>query len=100
MNTVIREWSSVGANYLPADPHKPIGLLYTILAWHGDLQNRPAAAAAAQIAAEHAADLAALHARRQAAADARPAAAEHRAAVRAQFAADQRSRKEQHRHDG
>ncbi|WP_236740538.1 hypothetical protein [Mycobacteroides abscessus] len=100
MNTVIREWSSVGANYLPADPHKPIGLLYTILAWHGDLQNRPAAAAAAQIAAEHAADLAAMEARRHAAAQARPASAEHRAGLRAQFAADQCRRKGQHHHDG
>lgn len=100
VNTVIREWSSVGANYLPPDPHKPIGLLYTILAWHGDLQNRPAAAAAAQIAAEHAADLAAMDARRHAAAQARSASAEHRAVLRAQFAADQRRRKGQHRHDG
>lgn len=100
VNTVIREWAAVGANYLPTDPHKPIGLLYTILAWHGDLQNRPAAAAAAQSAAEHAADLAAMDARRQAAAQARPAGAEHRAAVRAQFAADQRRWKGQHHHDG
>jgi hypothetical protein len=90
----------VGANYLPAQPHKPIGLLYTILAWHGDLVNRPAAAAAAQIAAAHAADLAAMDARRQAAAAAQPACAEHRAVLRAQFAAEQRRRKGQAHHDG
>ncbi len=100
LNTVIREWGTVGANYLPAEPHKPIGLLYTILAWHGDLVNRPAAAAAAQIAAVHAADLAAMDVRRQAAAAAQPACAEHRAVLRAQFAADQRRRKGQAHHDG
>lgn len=76
LNTVIREWGTVGANYLPAEPHKPIGLLYTILAWHGDLVNRPAAAAA------------------------QPACAEHRAVLRAQFAAEQRRRKGQAHHDG
>lgn len=92
LNAVIREWSTVGGNFLPTAPHKPIGMLYAILKWHGDLSNRPAADAAAQAAALHAAELADIHARRQAAAAARPASAAQREAARAMFRESQRDR--------
>lgn len=35
INQAIREWKTVGANYLPETPHRPIGLLGAILRWHG-----------------------------------------------------------------
>ncbi|MFA4085374.1 hypothetical protein ONA92_27135 [Mycobacteroides salmoniphilum] len=94
LNAVIREWATVGGNFLPTTPHKPIGLLYTILKWHGELSNRPAADAAAQAAALHAAELADTQARRQAAAEARPASTAQRQAARAMFQDSQRNRKE------
>ena len=59
LNQLIGDWLGVG--YWIADaPHKPIGLLGAILAWHGadNLNQRPAAAdiarEAAELAAEHA----------------------------------------------
>lgn len=35
INQAIREWRSVGGNYLPEAPHRPIGLLGSVLRWHG-----------------------------------------------------------------
>lgn len=35
INQAIREWRTVGANYLPERPHRPIGLLNVILHWNG-----------------------------------------------------------------
>lgn len=93
INTMIREWKTVGGNYLPTEPYRPHGLLGAIFKAHGDLANRPAAAAQAQAAAQHAADLAAMDVRRAIAAAAVPASAEHRATVRAEFTEAQRHRK-------
>ncbi|WP_236740180.1 repa [Mycobacteroides abscessus] len=93
INTMIREWVSVGGNYLPPKPYRPHGLLGAILKWHGDLSDRPAAAADAQAAAHLAAEqahtaayIAELHAPI-------PAAPEHRAAARAAFVEAERHRK-------
>lgn len=99
INVMIREWVSVGGNYLPTEPYRPHGLLGAIFKAHGDLVYRPAADARAQAAALHAANLAAMAARRAEAAAAQPASAEHRAAMRAQVRAaftDNRA----HRTDG
>ena len=56
VNQLIRDWIGVG-HWLPDAPHKPIGLLYAMLAWHGaeNLADRPAAADMAREAAELAA---------------------------------------------
>lgn len=93
INTMIREWVSVGGNYLPPQPYRPHGLLGAIFKWHGDLSDRPAAAADAQAAAHLAAEqahtaayIAELHAPI-------PAAPEHRAAARAAFVEAERRRK-------
>lgn len=93
INVMIREWASVGGNYLPPEPYRPHGLLGTIFKWHGDLSDRPAALADAQAVAHLAAEqahtaayIAELHAPI-------PATAEHRAAARAAFADAQRARK-------
>ncbi|WP_308187759.1 repa [Mycobacteroides abscessus] len=93
INTMIREWVSVGGNYLPPQPYRPHGLLGVIFKWHGDLSDRPAAAADAQAAAHRAAEqahtaayIAALHAPI-------PAAPAHRAAARAAFVEAERRRK-------
>lgn len=93
VNTIIREWASVGGNYLPPQPYRPHGLLGTIFKWHGDLSDRPAAAADAQAAEALAAEQAHTAAL---VADLRapvPATAAQRAAARAQFAATQRAGK-------
>lgn len=82
INTMIREWASVGGNYLPPEPYRPHGLLGAIFKAHGDLANRPAADAQAQLAAHLAAEAAAVAERRAEAAAATPASAEHRAALR------------------
>lgn len=82
INTMIREWASVGGNYLPPEPYRPHGLLGAIFKAHGDLANRPAAHAQAQAAEQRAAESAHIAARRAAASAARPANAEHRAALR------------------
>lgn len=93
INTMIREWVSVGGNYLPPQPYRPHGLLGVIFKWHGDLSDRPAAAADAQAAAHLAAEqahtaayIAELHAPI-------PAAPAHRAAARAAFVEAERRRK-------
>jgi hypothetical protein len=54
VNQLIRDWIGVG-HWLPAAPHKPIGLLRAILAWHANLAERPAALDQAREAAERAA---------------------------------------------
>lgn len=95
INVMIREWASVGGNYLPADPYRPHGLLGAIFKAHGDLANRPAADARAQTAAQHAADLAAMQARREEAVRScdNAASSQARGAAREQFMAAERRRK-------
>jgi len=51
LNQLVSDWSGVH-RWVPDDPYKPIGLLGAMLAWHGDLQDRPAAADMAREAAE------------------------------------------------
>ena len=73
VNQLITDWIGV-RGWVPDDPHKPIGLLGAMLAWHGDLAERPAAADMAREAAElaaHRAQLAAQLAGRTEAAQAR-----------------------------
>ena len=41
VNALIRDWVGTG-HWLPEDPHKPIGLLGSMLAAHGNLDDRPA----------------------------------------------------------
>ena len=78
LNTVIDDWARV-RGWLPADPHRPIGLLGAVVAWHGDPAVRPAA----QDEAREAADLAAARARIAAQFADRETAAEARVAARA-----------------
>jgi hypothetical protein len=40
---LVIDWSGVHG-WVPQDPNKPIGLLGTMLAWHGELTDRPDAA--------------------------------------------------------
>ena len=56
LNQLVTDWLGVG-HWIPDNPHKPIGLLGAILAWHGadNLTDRPAAADEAREAAEAAA---------------------------------------------
>jgi hypothetical protein len=54
LNQLISDWVGVH-RWVPDDPYKPIGLLGAMLAWHGDLTNRPAAADMAREAHELAA---------------------------------------------
>lgn len=56
LNQLITDWLGVGY-HIPDNPHKPIGLLGAILAWHGkdNLDERPAALDIAREAAECAA---------------------------------------------
>ena len=73
VNQLIRDWIGV-RGWVPYCPHKPIGLLGAMLAWHGDLAKPPAAADMAREAAElaaHRAQLAAQLAGRTEAARAR-----------------------------
>ena len=57
VNQLIIDWIGVG-HWMPDTPHKPIGLLGAILAWHGhdNLDDRPAAADVAREAEQLAAD--------------------------------------------
>ncbi|MFV8287956.1 hypothetical protein ACNQPY_26265 [Mycobacteroides abscessus] len=85
INVMIREWVTVGGNYLPPEPYRPHGLLgaiFTQYAADQGLEHRPASAAQAQADAQHVADLAAIEARRQEADAAIPASAEHRGTLR------------------
>ncbi|MEE3755385.1 helix-turn-helix domain-containing protein [Mycobacterium intracellulare] len=66
LNALIADWAGVTGNRIPDNPHKPIGLLGAMLAWHGrdNLDARPAAldeAREAAAAAAHRAHLAAQH---------------------------------------
>lgn len=56
MNQLISDWLGVG-HWIPDTPHKPIGLLGAILAWHGtdNLDQRPATLDVARESAELAA---------------------------------------------
>lgn len=57
LNTLIADWAGVTERRIPDRPHKPIGLLGAVLAWHGrdNLDARPAALDEARDAAELAA---------------------------------------------
>jgi hypothetical protein len=59
VDQLIRDWIVVG-HWLPDVPHKPIGLLRAIVAWHASLAERPAALEEAREAAERAAHRAQL----------------------------------------
>lgn len=54
LNQLVGDWLGVGGRRIPDHPHKPIGLLGAMLAWHGAerLDDRPAAADVAREAAE------------------------------------------------
>lgn len=82
LNQVITDWLGVG-HWIAASPHKPIGLLGAILAWHGsdNLDDRPAAADEAYEAAEIASARVRVAAQYQARAAAADAAAAGRAAI-------------------
>jgi hypothetical protein len=51
INQMITDWIGTG-HWMPEQPHKPIGLLAAILAWHGNLDDRPAALEEAREAQE------------------------------------------------
>lgn len=55
LNALIADWAGVHG-WVPDRPHRAIGLLGAMLAWHGDLSVRPAAYDVAREAAELAAD--------------------------------------------
>lgn len=57
LNQLITDWLGVTGRMIPGAPYKPIGLLGTILAWHGseNLDDRPGAAEEAREAEELAA---------------------------------------------
>ncbi|WP_069954347.1 hypothetical protein [Mycobacterium intracellulare] len=67
MNQLVRDWLGVG-HWIPDAPHKPIGLLGAMLAWHGaeHLAARPAALDEAREASERAAHQAHVAAQRAA----------------------------------
>lgn len=75
LNQLITDWAGVTGRRIPDHPHKPIGLLGAILAWHGRerLDERPAVLDEAREVAELAAHQAHLCAQR-------PAQAEHQRA--------------------
>ncbi|WP_264916161.1 helix-turn-helix domain-containing protein [Mycobacterium kiyosense] len=68
LNQLITDWAAVTGRRIPDHPHKPIGLLGAMLAWHGrdNLAERPAALDEAREAAELAAHHAHLAAQRAA----------------------------------
>jgi hypothetical protein len=57
LNALLGDWAAVTGRHIPDRPHKPIGLLGAMLAWHGrdNLAERPAALDEAREAAERAA---------------------------------------------
>ena len=55
INTAISDWAGVHG-WVPDDPHRPIGLLWAMVRWHGDPAIRPAAHDEAREAAELAAE--------------------------------------------
>lgn len=72
LNQLVTDWLGVG-HWIPDSPHKPIGLLGAILAWHGpdNLDQRPAAYDDARCAESLAAARAVVESERAAAAQAR-----------------------------
>jgi hypothetical protein len=73
VTALIGDWAGAGGHWLPESPHKPIGLLGAMLAWHtthNTLADRPAAADMAREAEELAADRARIAAQMAARADA------------------------------
>jgi hypothetical protein len=59
VNQLISDYRGAG-NWVPDSPHKPIGLLGAMFAWHASLEERPAAADDAREAEQLAADRARL----------------------------------------
>jgi hypothetical protein len=92
---MLREWVNIGGHWMPERPYRPIGLLRTVLSWHGDLANPPAAAQRQRDAAELAARQAELERDRaeRAAKTAAAATPQQRAAARQYFAEQQRKRR-------
>jgi hypothetical protein len=82
LNQLITDWIGVG-HWIAARPHKPIGLLGAVLAWHGtdNLDERPAAADMAREAQQLAADRARIAAQHTASAEHAAARAVARAAL-------------------
>lgn len=82
LNQLITDWIGVG-HWIAARPHKPIGLLGAVLAWHGtdNLDDRPAAADMAREAQQLAADRARIAAQHTARAEHATARAAARAAL-------------------
>ncbi|WP_231513457.1 helix-turn-helix domain-containing protein [Mycobacterium paragordonae] len=83
LNALIGDWAGVSGRRIPDAPHKPIGLLGAMLAWHGAerLGERPAALDEARDAAARAAHLAHLVAQRAAHVEHQRARAVGRAAL-------------------
>lgn len=83
LNALIGDWAGVTGRRIPDAPHKPIGLLGAMLAWHGAerLGERPAAVDEARDAAQRAAHQAHLEAQRAAHAEHQRARAAGRAAL-------------------
>lgn len=77
INQLLTDWQGAGGHWLPAHPHKPIGLVRSIISWHlahNSLDDRPAAAETARIDAE------------------RQQRAQQRAAMQAELAESRRAR--------
>ncbi|WP_232527043.1 helix-turn-helix domain-containing protein [Mycobacterium intracellulare] len=83
LNALITDWAAVTGRRIPDHPHKPIGLLGAMLAWHGreHLAERPAALDEAREVAERAAHRAHLAAQRAAHGEHERARAAGRAAL-------------------
>ncbi|AOS92628.2 helix-turn-helix domain-containing protein [Mycobacterium intracellulare subsp. chimaera] len=83
LNALIGDWAGVSGRRIPDAPHKPIGLLGAMLAWHGRerLEERPAALDEAREAVERAAEEAHLAAHEAREAVERAAHAAGRAAL-------------------
>lgn len=83
LNALIGDWAGVSGARIPDGPHKPIGLLGAMLAWHGAerLKERPAALDEAREAAERAAHRAHWAAQRAAHGEHQRARAAGRAAL-------------------
>lgn len=94
LNQLISDWAGTHPARLPDSPHKPIGLLGTMIAWHGDLTQRPNAVNEARDATEWTTSRTRIHEQTTAAttrpaqrAVGRNAAARHSTSVRAVIAA-------------
>lgn len=105
VNTLIQDWVGTG-HWIPENPHKPIGLLGTMLAAHSDLTNRPSAydvareqQEVAQAQARIAAQLAAREANRVAREAGREALSGPGHAAARKALADMRERARRRRYD-